>query len=75
MKWTQNDEVLAMLREHRSGITAMEAMKELGIMRLAARVNDLKDAGHHISSEMVKRQTRYGSFAHVALYRLIEEAR
>lgn len=74
--WTQNDSVLELLRQRRlAGITAMEAVKELGVMRLAARINELRNEGHHISSEMVKRPTRYGVPAHVALYRLIEEAR
>lgn len=51
---TQNDTVLALLRTHPEGITAMDVLKAGGGMRAAARVSDLKEAGHRIESERVE---------------------
>jgi sigma54-dependent transcription regulator len=53
-------------------ITPREALRELGIMRLGARIYDLKSAGHTISRELVKVpvHTSKGGYAHVARYTL-----
>ena len=59
--------------ESSGSITPLEAMNEYGIMRLGARIADLKALGHKIHTRIVKVPTRYG-FAHVAEYSLIEEA-
>ncbi len=48
---TQCTQVLHHLRRHRS-ITALEALRLYGCFRLAARIKDLKDAGHKIGSCM-----------------------
>ena len=46
-------EVLSMLQRRTSrGITAMDALAELGTMRLAARIYDLRMAGHDIETRM-----------------------
>ena len=50
---SQVGKVLAYIRTHGS-IGDMEAFNELGIRRLAARVKDLRSAGHDIQTEMVK---------------------
>lgn len=55
--------------EHGS-ITAQEAMNELGIFRLAARVSDLKDYGFKVSREMIKVKNRFGEDCHVARYKV-----
>lgn len=44
----QNDTILQMLRERENGITPMDALLEAGSMRLAARISDLRAAGHDI---------------------------
>lgn len=66
----QTDLLLERLK--RGPITPKEALRELGIMRLGARVYDLKKAGHTISREIVKVPvlTSKGGFAHVACYTL-----
>lgn len=52
---TQNDRVLKYLDNH-GYITTMVAFNELGITRLASRVNDLKKLGWPITGVM-----RYGT--------------
>ena len=50
------------------GITALEAMQDLGIMRLASRICDLKQQGYKIKTEEVKKRNRYGETIRVARY-------
>lgn len=69
-KIIQKQRVLDYIRETGS-ITQLEAIKELGVLRLSAVIFDLKKAGHAIKSEMVPVQTRYGT-AHVARYSEVE---
>jgi hypothetical protein len=64
MEETQTRVILRMLEQRPDGITAMDALREAACLRLAARIADLKAAGHDISSEMVtvpsgKRVARY----------------
>jgi hypothetical protein len=65
----QTTAVLDMMRTHPLGITSMDAIKEIGCTRLAARVNDLRGFGYDIWTEMVTVLTRNGK-ARVARYRL-----
>jgi hypothetical protein len=53
-------------------ISQLEAMRDLGVMRLAARVADLKEDGHTITRKMVKKKNRYGEPVSFAEYRLEE---
>lgn len=48
----------------------MQALVELGIFRLAARINDLRKMGYRIAREMVTVLNRYGESCRVAQYRL-----
>lgn len=66
MSETQTERLLARLR--RGPVTPLDAMIELGIMRLAARIADLKAAGHEIRTETVEVATRLGGTARVAQY-------
>ena len=72
MKITQCDKVLRHLRDHGS-ITAVEAFSEYGILRLAARISDLKERGHNITSEIKHGKNRYEEPVHYSVYRLTEE--
>lgn len=64
---TQNEKLLARLR--RGPITQLEALTELGIMRLGARIHDLKGEGVEIRAEMIEVATRIGAeTARVARY-------
>jgi len=56
---TQCQDVLNCL-EDRGEIDPMVALRDYGIMRLAARVKDLRNKGHAIHSEMVPFRSRYG---------------
>lgn len=66
---TQNDRVLARLRK--GPLTQMEATIELGVMRLAARVGELRASGIPVQAETVDVATRIpGETAKVARYSL-----
>ena len=58
---SQCDEVLRRLK--RGPLTPAEAFTELGVYRLAARINNLRDAGHNIVTDWQetngKRYARY----------------
>lgn len=66
---TQNERVLQHLKTYGS-ITPLEAFDEYGILRLGARIFDLKKRGINISSEMVTVKNRFGDTTSCALYRL-----
>lgn len=67
---TQCERILNYL-EIAGTITAFEAMTELGIMRLASRINDLRKAGHLINSRMRDVTNRWGETCRVAEYSLV----
>jgi hypothetical protein len=69
---TQNEMVLGWLKK--APIGPMAAMKELGVMRLAARIKDLRDDGHKIQTEWDYVIDRYGQERRVARYVLKELA-
>lgn len=47
---SQADAILAWLRLYPDGITAMDAVRHLGCMRLAARIAELREQGHQITT-------------------------
>ena len=69
---TQCEMVLKYMQDFGS-INPMQAMKELGVMRLAARVADLKKAGHKITRRTVTGRNRYGVPVIYAEYKLEEQ--
>lgn len=69
----QVDTVLRHLEE-KGSITALEAMWEYGIYRLASRISDLKSAGVAIEKEMIKGTNRDGEPIRYARYMLKKEA-
>lgn len=69
---TQCSQLLKRIK--RGPITPLEALTELGIMRLQARIFDLKQRGHHIEREMVEVRARNGNKTRVAQYTLVEAA-
>lgn len=72
MMTTQNEDVLEYLKEHGT-ITQLEALYELGIMRLASRISDLRKNGVPITKKMIAVKARKGRVAHVAQYSLDKE--
>ena len=71
MKQTQADKVLFYMKSHGS-ITPLDAVKDIGCMRLAARISDLKKKGYIIKTDIKTVCTRDGT-AKVASYSLVEE--
>lgn len=68
-KRTQADMLLELLRERGTqGVTPLLALEQIGSLRLAAVVFDLKAAGYHIETTMVA----VGPGKHVACYTLVE---
>jgi hypothetical protein len=53
----------------------MTAWNDLGIYRLASRINDLRKAGHKISTKKVEVVNRWGESTYIAEYSLeLEDA-
>lgn len=69
---TQHDRILRHLYDYGT-LTSIEAMKEYGIMRLSARISELKDSGYVISSKLEKGKNRYGEPTKYAVYTLTEK--
>ena len=67
---TQNQKVLQHMLKWGS-ITAKDAYECYGIMRLGARIYDLKHAGHKITETLEQCENRYGELTRYARYRLI----
>ena len=70
---TQTERVLDYILEFGS-ITQLEALNELGVMRLASRISDLKRQGYHIESSREIVKNRYGEKCHIKRYSLSEGA-
>lgn len=68
-KATQTQRVLDYIDQHGS-ITQLEALQELGCMRLASRISDLKRQGYPITSEVVAVKNRYEETCYVKRYSL-----
>lgn len=57
------------LEEHKS-ITPLEALNELGIYRLSARIADLRGDGYVITTERITVKNKFGQESRVARYSL-----
>lgn len=71
MKGTQCERVLRYITDFGS-ITPLQAMADLGCMRLASRISDLKQMGYPIRKRMVAGKNRYRETTHYAEYYLEE---
>lgn len=69
---TQCERILRHLRDYGS-ITQAEAQAEYGVTRLAARIDNLRERGHAIKSELVQGKNRYGEKTRYARYTLERE--
>lgn len=67
---TQCDKILDFMKQH-GAITPLDAMREFGCMRLAARINDLTKRGINIESTMVSHKNGYGDTVRYASYSLV----
>lgn len=68
----QETRLLQYMEEH-DGITAAEAFKYLGIMRLSARIFDLKQSGYKIVKIRITDVNRYGEKVRYDRYKVVEE--
>tara|TARA_R100001594_G_scaffold89451_1_gene123857 strand:- start:197 stop:415 length:219 start_codon:yes stop_codon:yes gene_type:complete len=68
---TQKERILRHLKDRKT-ITALEAMKEYGIMRLTSRICELKNEGYNIRSEFVSSKNRYNESVSFSKYSLIK---
>lgn len=55
------------------GITQKDAFIDLGIMRLGARIYDLKKQGYNIISEVEQSKNRFGENTYYKKYMLAED--
>lgn len=64
---TQTEKVMKYMEQYGS-ITSAEALSELGIMRLASRISDLKQMGVEVKSVLIKGKNRFGEPIRYARY-------
>ena len=62
---SQNQQILKHLQTGKS-ITPMEALDKYGCFRLASRINDLRNMGYNIQSELVhKNDAKFAKYFYV----------
>lgn len=54
-------------------ITQFEAIRDLGVMRLASRISELRKMGFTIDDAMIPVKNRYGETCHIKQYKLGKE--
>ena len=72
MKTTQCEKVLAYMRTFGS-ITQLQALQDIGCMRLASRISDLRAQGVAIGRRIKTSKNRYGDNVSFAEYYLEED--
>lgn len=70
-KPTQNERILDYIAEFGS-ITQLDALRELGVMRLASRISDLRRQGYNIISTTDSVKNRFGERCYIKRYMLGE---
>ena len=66
---TQAQRVLDYIDQFGS-ITQLEALRDLGVMRLASRISELKKDGYPITSDMETVKNRFGESCKIKRYSL-----
>lgn len=66
----QCERILCYMKDFGS-ITQLEALKDLGVMRLASRISEMKKRGIEIKSEQVAIKNRYGDNCFIKKYSLL----
>lgn len=64
---TQNERILEYIDE-RGSITQLEALRDLGVMRLASRISDMRKKGINIKSEILIVKNKYGEKCRIKRY-------
>ena len=68
-KATQAERVLDYIEENGS-ITPVDVLNELGVMRLASRISDLRKQGYSIKSETISVKNRFEEDCYIKRYSL-----
>lgn len=68
-KITQSQRVLEYIEQFGS-ITQLDALRDLGVMRLASRISDLRGQGYKIISEPEAVTNRFGETCRIKRYSL-----
>lgn len=68
-KITQSKRVLDYIEQFGS-ITQLDALRDLGVMRLASRISDLRGQGYNIISESEPVKNRFGETCRIKRYSL-----
>jgi hypothetical protein len=71
MKKTQAERVLDYIRDFGS-ITQLEALRDIGVMRLASRISDLRKDGYNIEGKTEAVENRYGEKCYIKRYSEVE---
>ena len=66
-KPSQNERILEYIKDFGS-ITQIDALRDLGVMRLASRISDLRSLGYPIISTTEVVKNRYGEKCHIKRY-------
>lgn len=69
---TQTERILQYIETFGS-ITQYEALKDLGVMRLASRISDLKKQGYPIKGETIAVKNRFEEDCYIKRYSLAGE--
>lgn len=68
---TQNERIIDYMEQFGS-ITQFEALRDLGVMRLASRVSDMRSKGIPIASRIVEVENRFGEKCRIKRYFLLK---
>lgn len=63
----QADRIIAYMKEH-GGITSLDASRDIGCMRLGARIFEIKERGIEVKSEFINVENRFGEICRVKRY-------
>lgn len=63
----QVDRIVEYMKEN-GGITSLEAARDLGCMRLGARIFEIKERGIEVKSEFINVENRFGEICRVKRY-------
>lgn len=69
---SQNERIIEYMKTYGS-ITQFEALQDLGVMRLASRISDLRSRGYAINDTVESVKNRYGEKCRVKRYSLQKE--
>ena len=71
-KATQAERIIEYMEKFGS-ISQLEALRDLGVMRLASRISDLKKLGYPITSTVEPVKNRYNENCYIKRYALMGE--